>query len=50
MTRFKTQYEEGRLGFGIAHSDDIEGAHELEAMILKNYLSLNLIILTIYQI
>lgn len=34
-TRFKTQYEEGRLGFGIAHSDDIEGAHEVEAMILK---------------
>ena len=34
-TRFKTQYEEGRLGFGIAHSDDIEGAHEVEEMILK---------------
>ena len=40
-TRFKTQYEEGRLGFGIAHSDDISGAHEVEEMVKKKLPLLN---------
>ena len=39
--RFKRQYEEGRLGFGIAHSDDIEGAHEVEALVKKKLPKLN---------
>lgn len=39
--RFKVQYEEGRLGFGIAHSDDIEGAYEVEAIVKKKLPNLN---------